>query len=557
MQRFCLSTLLACAAMLCHGQAAPSSAATFSYFAYDGHDARFDRTIDPASQYFNPILLGFFPDPSICRKGDTYYLVCSSFAFFPGVPIFESKDLVNWQQIGFVLDRPSQVPLRGQGWSQGIMAPAISYNEQNDTFYMVSTNGRNFYVKTKDPHQGWSEPIYIDRVKGIDPSFFFDRDGKGYLVHNAAPFAPAEYSGQRAIHLHRFDVAGDSLFGPEEEIVHGGSHVTEKPFWIEGPHLFRVGDTYYLMCAEGGTGDQHSEVIFRAPSPVGPWEECPTNPILTQRDLTDNNRPDIVNSAGHAELVQTPEGDWWGVFLAARPYEDDFYNTGRDTYLLPVTWSDGWPTILPANTPIPAVGTIRHTLTQDGKPHLSGNFAYTDRFDSTALSIRWLYRCRPPQGCLSLSSEGLTLQPAATNLTQRDTLSAIFCRQQHTDFSAETQLVFTPQDTAAFAGMALVQNDKCHFTFGKSLSPSGHPIILLTRADKGAPVTVATKPLSDAAAPLRLRIDGQGRYYDFLYAEGTGDWQPLATHVDGVLLSTHYSGGFIGAMLGLYATTRR
>lgn len=318
--------------------------AHFNYFSYNGDDSRFNKEINPHNQYFNPILAGFYPDPSICRKGDTYYLVNSSFSFFPGVPIFTSKDLVNWTQLGHVLDRKSQLPLDRQNVSGGIFAPAITYNEKNKTFYMITTNvgAGNFFVKTKDPAKGWSEPIYLPKVGGIDPSFFFDKDGRGYIVNNDEPVGGHVYEGERSIMLHYFDVEGDSVVGDPIEIVRSGSHVQENPIWIEGPHLYRIGKYYYLMCAEGGTGAWHSEVIFRSKKPEGPWEEFTDgNPILTQRTGLDPQRPDIVTSAGHADLVSTPDGDWYAVFLACRPYEEDFYNTGRDTYLLPVNWENG------------------------------------------------------------------------------------------------------------------------------------------------------------------------------------------------------------------------
>lgn len=301
---------------------------------------------------------GSIPTLPSAARGDTYYLVNSSFSFFPGVPIFTSKDLVNWTQLGHVLDRKSQLPLDRQNVSGGIFAPAITYNEKNKTFYMITTNvgAGNFFVKTKDPAKGWSEPIYLPKVGGIDPSFFFDKDGRGYIVNNDEPVGGHVYEGERSIMLHYFDVEGDSVVGDPIEIVRSGSHVQENPIWIEGPHLYRIGKYYYLMCAEGGTGAWHSEVIFRSKKPEGPWEEFTEgNPILTQRTGLDPQRPDIVTSAGHADLVSTPEGDWYAVFLACRPYEEDFYNTGRDTYLLPVSWENGWPTILEKDKAIPTV----------------------------------------------------------------------------------------------------------------------------------------------------------------------------------------------------------
>jgi len=569
MKRILSSLLLTGAACLAVG----AQTAQFRYFTYTGNDARFQKAVDPAREYMNPIIAGFAPDPSICRRGDTYYLVNSSFTFFPGVPIYTSRDLLHWQQLGYVLDRESQLPLAGQHVSGGIYAPDITYNEKNKTFYMITTNvGRgNFFVKTQDPAQGWSEPVYLPKVGGIDPSFFFDKDGRGYIVHNDVPATEPRYEGERSIWIQAFDVRGDSVVGPHREILRSGTHVQPNPVWIEGPHMYRIGKYYYLMCAEGGTGDWHSEVILRAsvksdPTDPAAWEECPHNPILTQRQGLDPNRPDIVTSTGHADLVQTPAGDWFAVFLGCRPYEADFYNTGRDTYMLPVTWADGWPTILdkgqavptvvplsaaPAVSPSPASVLVPYAATES-QPS-TGNFSYTDRFDGPRLHLRWNF-LRQPTDCWQLGPDGLTLRPMAGNILKRDPLSAIFCRQQHTDFTAETELTFAPQSARQLAGFALLQNEEYNFVFGTTLL-QGRRAVVLKRTEKQTMLIGSALLSASPDQPLRLKIEGHGRYYDFLFAEGDGAWQVLARGVDAVNLSTHQSGGFIGACIGLYATT--
>ena len=543
--------------------------ALFTHFSYAGNDARFQQPFDATRQYQNPILAGFYPDPSVCRVGDTYYLVNSSFSFFPGVPLFTSKDLVNWTQLGHVLDRPSQLPLKGQGVSAGIFAPDIKYNSKNKTFYMITTNvgAGNFFVKTQDPAKGWSEPIYLPQIEGIDPSFYFDeKSGRAYIVHNAPVEGGHDYEGQRAIRILEFDVRGDSIItrGTPEgrgwwQIVRGGTHVQERPIWIEGPHLYRIGKYYYLMCAEGGTGDAHSEVIFRAPVKADirradAWEECPHNPILTQRDLYDYQQQpilptDAVTSTGHADLVQTPQGDWYAVFLGCRAYEGPYYNTGRDTYLLPVTWKDGWPIILPSGTPVPSV--VEKSGLQPAANYLAGNFSYTDRFEGNRLSLRWMF-LRNPSDFYQLTPNGLKLSPLPVSIAEREAPSALFCRQQHTDFTAETQLIFAPRTERDLAGLALLQNEAYHFVFGIT-SRAGKPVLTLARCEKGL-TAIASVPLS-AGTPVRLKIEGHGRYYDFLYAEVDGPWQVLARGVDAICLSTAASGGFIGACIGLYATS--
>ncbi len=540
-----LSLSLALAAM------AQAQTAEFDYFKYAGNDARFSATIDKTHQYYNPILAGFYPDPSVCRVGDTYYLVNSSFTFFPGVPLSMSKDLVNWTPAGHVLDRPSQVPLKGQHVSGGIYAPAISYNKKNKTFYMITTNvgAGNFYVKTKDPSKGWSEPIYLRKIDGIDPSFFFDDNGKGYIVHNAPVVGKADYEGQRAIRCFEFDVKGDSIKGDFKEVLRGGTHVQKNPIWIEGPHMFKKDKYYYLMCAEGGTGAWHSEVILRSKNPMGPWEECPNNPILTQRTGLDPNRKDPVSSAGHADLVEDGKGNWWAVFLACRPYEDDMYNTGRDTYLLPVTWKDGWPEILAKNTPISSVGE-KAGLKPTGQNEFSGNFSYTDDF--TKRNPRWMF-LRDKVDCYTLDNGKLKFNLLPGNIYKREPISALWVRQQHGTFTAETSLDFTPRNDKDIAGIALLQKEDYNFVLGKTMK-DGKLMITLTRAEKNNALIASAfiKP-----GTLRLKVEGHDRYYDFYYAEQGGDWQLLAKGVDASNLSTQKSGGFLGACIGLYASSNK
>ena len=550
-----LFTILAAATMLTAG----AQNATFTYFNYKGNDTRFDKKIDPTSQYLNPILAGFYPDPSFCRVGDKFYLVNSSFAFFPGVPIFESDDLVNWQQIGHVLDRPSQLPLDGQGVSRGIFAPDIKYNPKNKTYYMITTSMRmgNFFVKTKDPHAGWSDPIRLPQIDGIDPSFFFDKDGQAYIVHNGPVDGGADYEGQRAIRIFRFDTKGDSIVGTYRQIVRGGTHVEARPIWIEGPHLYRIGKYYYLMCAEGGTGDWHSEVILRAPvktdimNPAS-WEECPNNPILTQRTGVDPNRPDIVTSTGHADLVQDKQGRWWAVFLGCRAYEGPFYNTGRDTYMLPVTWKDGWPEILEKGKALPTVVSKPGLQPKSTSVQLTGNFSYTDKFDTEELNMRWIFLRNPEMNRFKWGNGALVITPSDADISELKPLSALFCRQQHTTFAAETEVTFSPRSDKDVAGMALLQNEQYNFVLGKTML-NGRPAVTLVRAEKEK-VLIGSAFLQ-GNGKLQLKIEGDGRYYSFFYRE-QGEWRTLAAGVDAVNLSTARSGGFIGACIGLYATAK-
>ena len=326
----------------------------FDWFEYTGRDAVFEQPLPPGS-YRNPVLAGFYPDPSITRAGDSFYLVNSTFAYFPGIPVFESTDLVHWRQIGNVIDRPSQLDFDGLGISRGVFAPTIEFHD--GTFYVLNTavdSGGNFFVTASDPAGPWSDPVWLPGIDGIDPSFFFDDDGKVYLLNNGPPEREPLYDGHRAIWIQEFDPAATQPVGARKVLVDGGVDITTKPIWIEGPHIYSKDGWYYLVCAEGGTGPNHSQVVLRSRSVWGPYDPFDGNPILTQRDLPPD-RPSPITNAGHADLVEAPDGSWWATFLATRTYEDIHYNTGRETFLLPVTWRDGWPVILEHGEVIPYV----------------------------------------------------------------------------------------------------------------------------------------------------------------------------------------------------------
>ncbi|WP_207424932.1 glycoside hydrolase family 43 protein [Desertivirga brevis] len=551
---------IAAALLLCQpvwGQK-QTEVAQFDYFKYEGKDERFKTGIDHKKQYYNPIVAGYYPDPSVCRKGDTYYLVNSSFGFFPGVPIFKSKDLVNWKQIGHVLDRPSQLSLNEkQGISSGIFAPAISYNPTNDTFYMITTDIGgigNFYVTSKDPEKGWSEPVLLPEVRNIDPSFLFDDDGKAYIVHNDEPENGPDWNQQRSIRIHEFDVATGKTIGKSKEILRGGARPEDRPIWIEGPHLYKINGYYYLMCAEGGTDSGHSEVVFRSKSPWGPYVAAKTNPILTQRDLAPN-RENIVACTGHADLIQTPKGDWWAVFLGTRPYTNNFvFNTGRETFLLPVTWENDFPVILKKGEPVPTIVSKKDL--KPGTQPLTGNFTYNENFEKDKLDHSWIFIRTPKQDFYKVNNGKLAITPLAISTEETQSPSAILRRQQHTNFSAETQVEYTAKSENDFAGLVLFQNEKYQFLFGKTII-DGKESIVLYRIE-GKKEVLASKPLDGIKpnTPVKLKVEGKGGAGDFLYSLDGKTWQTLAGGADMTNLSTQKAQGFVGTCIGLYATKK-
>jgi alpha-N-arabinofuranosidase len=530
--------------------------AQFDYFKYEGKDPWFDKKIDKKSEFMNPIMAGYYPDPSICRKGNNYYLVNSSFGYFPGVPIFTSKDLVNWKQIGHVLDRPSQFNFTGKGMSRGIFAPAIEYNQYNDTFYMITTDVGgigNFYVTSKDPLKGWSEPILLPEVKEIDPSFFFDDDGKAYIVHNDEPENGPDWSQQRTIRIHEFDVKTGRTIGKNKEIIRGGADPSTKPIWDEGPHLYKINGFYYLMCAEGGTSGGHSEVIFRSKSPWGPFEAAPYNPILSQKGLA-QDRDNIVTSAGHADLIQTPEGEWWAVFLAVRPYDGkNMFNIGRETFLLPVEWENEFPIILRKNLPIPIV--VNKKNLQPTPNFNNGNFTYTEDFNKAKLDYSWVFIRTPEQQFHSIKKGKLIVEPLPISIEEQKTPAAVVRRLKHTNFTIETQMDYVPKSANDFAGVTLFQNEKFQLLFGKTIVDQKVVLTIYRIAKEKQIVASVVLENDDAVKPLKLKVDGKGDKCNFSYSLNGNNWIVLAENADATNLSTQKAGGFIGTCVGLYATS--
>lgn len=537
----------------------PRSAALFDYFDYKGADTYYaENPLPTDDSFYTPILPGWYSDPSVCTngKGD-YFLVTSTFTYFPGVPIFHSRDLVNWKQVGHVLNRPSQlVNMKGQHISGGIFAPAISYNPHNDTYYMVTTNvgAGNFYVKTKDPFGEWSDPIMLPEVGGIDPSIFFDEDGKAYIVNNDdAPDRKPEYDGHRTIRIQEFDWKNDRTVGERKIIVNKGVNPAEKPIWIEGPHVYKINGKYYLMDAEGGTSVWHSEVIFRADSPMGPYKPWDKNPILTQRHLNPQ-RANPITCAGHADLIQAAEGDWWAVFLACRPIDNKFENLGRETFLLPVRWSeDGFPYITQGDEEIPMIAR-RPGVKRDEKVTF-GNFDVFEDFTDAALPMEWMTLRAPATDLYSLAQTPgyLTLKCSPVSAKEKDTPALVARRMQHHRFEASTRLLFSPEQPGESAGMILFKDERHHYYL--SFSKSGEDkVVSLRQSGDAEDAVLASDMLPASTEELRLKVVSHGLTYDFHYAVGAdGAWKLLCSDVDAAYLSTARCGGFTGSVIGLYA----
>lgn len=527
--------------------------ADFAWFEYRGDD----KLPRPGpGQYANPVLTGFYSDPSMTRAGQDYYLVSSTFSFFPGLPIFHSRDLVNWRQIGNAIDRPDMVDFAKLGLSRGLFAPAISYHD--GMFWILNTCvdcGDNFVITASNPAGPWSKPTWLPDLAGaIDPSLFVDEDGSAWIVNNGPPVGTPRYDGHRALWIQQFDRKTRKTFGPRTVLVDGGVRPEEKPIWIEGPHIFRKDGYYYLIAAEGGTAEGHSQVVLRSRKVTGPYETNPANPILTQRDLP-RNRDRPITSAGHADFVQTQAGEWWATFLAVRPYSGDLYNTGRETFLMPVKWEGGWPRITRPGEVIPWLAAKPKLPAFQASP-MTGPMRVREEFTKPALPTGWMMLRNPRSTWWNMAGGSLRLKPRAVSLGDNGNPSFVARRQQHQFATAETALVAPPTRPGSEAGLAALQSDDFWYSLAATRTAAGQTLVQVkrragpTEAKNG--VVLAQQPLGNGRGPIELRIRARADRYDFEWRQG-GAWRVLLADADGTILSTQKAGGFVGAVLGPYA----
>ncbi|MEU0183232.1 glycoside hydrolase family 43 protein [Streptomyces sp. NPDC006207] len=502
-------------------------------------------TVDVA----NPVLPGCHPDPSVCRVGADFYLVNSTFEYFPGIPVFHSRDLVHWRPIGHVLDRPSQVDLGTVASSEGIFAATIRHHRGR--FYVVTTlvggsgQGGTFVVTATDPAGPWSDPVWLDDAPGIDPSLFFDDDGRAWCTGTRLA-EPGEWEGQTDVWLREFDAAELTLTGPEHLLWRGALH---GAVWAEGPHLYTVDGRYYLLAAEGGTEHGHAVSVARADHVTGPYTGNPANPVFTHRHL---GRDFPVVGVGHADLVRTAQGQWWAVLLGSRPYGGYHPNLGRETFLVPVRWEDGWPLFAPG------VGTTLGPFRPPavaGSPHDPHPEPVRDDFDGPRLDPRWnQVRTGEPFWSLTGRPGSLRLPLGPSTLADVGTPCFLGRRQQHQDVSVSALLDVAPGTPQEWAGIAVRQSEADHLVLAVAGDGRGGCRVLAAVRTRGEQRLLAQAPLP--SGPVVLRIHAEGQRYGLRYAPaGAGpEAEAELTSVDGGFLSSPRAGGFLGVWLGPYAT---
>lgn len=533
----------------------------FRSFEYSGNDDYYNANPLDGNGFYNPVIAGWASDPSVVRHGDDYWLVTSTFGYYPGVPLYHSNDLVNWRLVRNILDRPSQLDgLRGQSLDKGgIYAPHISYNPANGLFYMVTTDtGRklpHFYVTATDPAGDWSDPVYLNGIDGIDPSFFFDDNGEAYIVFKEDTAGKPRTGATRFIRFIRFDVASGNTVGESWPLNEQGVSPDDRFARSEGPHIYKIDGLYYLLTAEGGTGTNHSANIYRANNIRGPWLRSGRNPILTQR-LLKPTRSNPVTCSGHADFVQTPQGDWFAVFLACRPGPGNFQALGRETFLMPVRWStDRWPFITQGEDTVPLridrPGMVRRDDSQQ-----SGNFTWSDDFSGKTLRPEWLSLRGDASPYYSLGKKGLVMKPSPDNSSSKGVPAFLGRRIQHHKFSANTTITKLPSANER-SGLLIVRNENAQYFLAADrdkvslirIERKGRET--LAEAPHNTPAALTKKP-QNVPAGLTLRIDSDGKALRFSFRTAKSDWQTLADSIDASHISCDRTGGFTGTTLGPY-----
>ena len=479
-----------------------------------------------SAQYHNPIIPGYHPDPSICRVGDDFYLVNSSFQYFPGVPIYHSKDLVNWELIGNVLDRESQLPLKGASSWLGIYAPTIRYHD--GVYYMITTNvgnGGNFMVTATDPRGPWSEPLWLEQ-QGIDPSLWFE-NGKCYMVSNP----------DNTITLCEIDPKTGKQLTPSKALWQGTGGR-----YPEGPHIYKKDGWYYLLISEGGTEIAHRLTIARSRNIYGPYVGAPNNPILTHCNI--KGQSNQIQATGHGDFVQAPDGSWWIVFLAYRNFGGNYHHLGRETYLAPVEWKAGqWP-VINGGEPVDTLMNLKPLgeVQQSQKRHIRTEF-------DQPLGPEWVYIQNPDSSKYIHHDNWLQMICSRGSLTKNDRPTFLGRRQESPGMTATTFVDFVEGLPNDEAGLAVYQIHDGYASI--CLLPStGKTKVAVKCRMKSVESMMATAEIDGFAAHLRIRSNGD--FYMFEYSEDGKTFKTLAT-LDSPLLSTEVVGGFTGAVIGLYA----
>ena len=515
-----------------------------------------------AQTFKNPILAGGYPDPSICRVGDEFFMVNSSFEYFPALPIHKSKDLVNWELVGNGLNRLEQVSgqinLIDVQSNGGIHAPTIRFH--NGKYYIITTNvyydeikqratATNFIITSSNPEGPWSNPIVIKDAPGIDPDIFFDDDGRVWYAGNHQPSDPS-FSGETEIWIQELDPKNFQLIGQRFYVWRGAC----GGVWAEGPHIYKKDGNYYLLIAEGGTSFNHSIMVAVSDKITGPYTSNERNPIFSSRHLSYDN---WVHSTGHGDLVELEDGRWYIVMLGVRGDVKRKSNMGRETFIAPVSWESDpydwkerkivWPVIAPQSGRILKNNPVIFSETIQNKEYF-----FVDDFNETNLGLAWNHRRVPMKNMFDLVSNpgSLRVYTNPNKLQERKRANFIGIKQTESDFSFETKMTFSPLINSDESGIAIVQKDNNFLSL--TIKKFNEDIFLELKLMNNVETSIASKLIDHKCTlTVQLKVESYQNNYRFYYAQKNDDFQLFAeTPADHLL-----SHGYTGAHIGLYTTS--
>lgn len=504
-----------------------------------------------ATTFTNPIIPGAYPDPSICKVGNDYYLSNSSFEYFPGVPIWHSKDLVHWEHASFGIHRPEQFNFDGLASSAGAWASTIRHN--NGTFYLALTwvdwrmkvGFKNVILTASSAKGPWSNPYTItDTIWGIDPALFFDDNGKSYWLMNHPPVG-FSHPGATSIMVQEIDLKAMKLIGKPAFIGRGAMLDSKYP---EGPKMIKKDGYYYLLVAEGGTGLYHAVTISRSKNITGPYENYDGNPLLTHRSL--GYTVPFIN-IGHADMVQTDAGEWWMVGLGSRPLAGKDNILGRETFLVPVKWDkDEWPIVSPG------VGLVRVV---ENSPKIAvktyPQLPSKDEFNNDTLSHIWTHIRIPQSNFYSLTEQKgfLKLRLLPASLSKPEAPSFVGQRLIYRNGEASTRLLFKPKNNNEEAGLLLYKSEKAFVKF--VIRKNGKQQRLQIISQKDSIETTEFSKEFKSSTPIELRITQKENKFTFSYKIDNQQWIEAHTNLDGSIFSVEKVGGFMGTFVGIFAGT--
>jgi alpha-N-arabinofuranosidase len=522
----------------------------------------FSITVLGQDTFTNPIIKGGYPDPSICKVGDTFYLVNSSFEYFPGLPIHKSKDLINWELIGYGLHRESQasstvnlVDVQSNG---GIHAPTIRYNK--GVYYIISTNVYfdakkkkadmvNFIITANNPAGPWSDPIHVEGAPGIDPDLYFDDNGRVWYVGNQAPENPS-FDGEGEIWLQELDLNEYSLIGERHLLWRGAC----GGVWAEGPHMYKKDGKYYLIIAEGGTSFNHAVMVAMSENIEGPYISNPRNPILTSRHLSYDN---WVNSTGHGDIIELDDGRYYMVLLGIRNEINRGSNMGRETFIAPLSWErepfewkenkDLWPVVSPISGKIEKVNKV---IFENSVQENSNNFR--DDFNEKNLNLKWNFRRIPLEDIYSLSKRAGYLRMYCNQniIKERSRAALMGFKQKETDFEYFINMNFNPEKDKAEAGVSIFQKDDNYINF--TVFKNEEKIFIKMYAFQNDKIiSISEQEIADYKGKIKLKISSEEDEYKFFYSTRGFRYRLFSKIKNDIVKSE----GYTGAHIGLYATS--